>query len=173
LSKPVRQRELLAAIETILNDGSEGAGGEASGSSLRRRNPRDVPARIPVLIAEDNLVNQRVIQRMVERQGYGARIVSSGFEAIQAVEEQAFDLIFMDVQMPGMDGFEATANIRKLDEAVGRRSYIVAMTAHALNSDRERCRQAGMDDYISKPIDSTRLKKILERVPAADEKETK
>ncbi len=172
VSKPVRQRELLAAIETILHDASEDAEAEASGGFLTRGDARDVPARRPVLIAEDNLVNQRVIQRMIERQGYGARIVSSGLEAIQAVEEQAFDLIFMDVQMPGMDGFEATANIRKLDEAVGRRSYIVAMTAHALNSDRERCRQAGMDDYISKPIDSTRLKKILERLPAADEKAT-
>jgi CheY-like chemotaxis protein len=79
----------------------------------------------------------------------------------------------MDVQMPGMDGLEATASIRKLDEAVGRRSYIVAMTAHAMNSDRERCRQAGMDDYLSKPVDSTRLKKILDRVTEGNELTTR
>ena len=167
LSKPVRQRELLAALETLFRDGRNSpADAPPSPSSIKKRIQRDLLARRPVLIAEDNPVNQRVIQRMIERQGYGARIVSSGFEAIQAVGEQAFDLIFMDVQMPGMDGLEATANIRKLDQAVGRRSYIVAMTAHAMNSDRERFKQAGMDDYLSKPIDSTRLKKILERVSA-------
>jgi signal transduction histidine kinase/CheY-like chemotaxis protein len=174
LSKPVRERELLAALHAIFrHGGNSAAAASPSRSSLKGRHRQNVLARRPVLIAEDNLVNQRVIQRMIERQGYGARIVSSGFEAIQAVEEQAFDLIFMDVQMPGMDGLEATASIRKLDEAVGRRSYIVAMTAHAMNSDRERCRQAGMDDYLSKPVDSTRLKKILDRVTEGNELTTR
>ncbi|MGH9612814.1 MAG: ATP-binding protein, partial [Bryobacteraceae bacterium] len=115
------------------------------------RRPR---AGMEILLAEDNVVNQRLIQRLLEKEGYAVEIVPTGREAAAAVEQRGFDLILMDVQMPGMDGLTATRLIREWELANPDkpRIPIIAMTAHALSGDRERCLEAGMDGYLSKPI---------------------
>jgi CheY-like chemotaxis protein len=113
-------------------------------------------------MVEDNPVNQRVAQMQLAKLGYAADLAAGGAEALQALTERTYDLIFMDCQMPGMDGFEATAEIRKR-EGGERRVPIVAMTANALEGDRKKCLAAGMDDYLSKPVDLKKLTDILLR----------
>jgi PAS domain S-box-containing protein len=115
-----------------------------------------------VLIAEDSQINQIVASRTLERCGCHAQIVADGHEAIEAFKAQEFDLVLMDCQMPKLDGYETTAALRRLETA-GRHTPIIAMTAHALEGDRERCLSAGMDDYISKPMASKALRAVLER----------
>jgi PAS domain S-box-containing protein len=116
-----------------------------------------------ILVAEDNLVNQRVAAAMLTKRGHSVTVVNNGREAVAALKREPFDLVLMDVQMPEMDGFEATAAIRLLEEDTGRRVRIVAMTAHAMSGDRERCLAAGMDGYLSKPIDQRSLFAAVER----------
>jgi CheY-like chemotaxis protein len=113
-------------------------------------------------MVEDNPVNQRVAQMQLAKLGYAADIVAGGEEALQSLSEHTYDLIFMDCQMPGMDGFEATAEVRKR-EGGEHRVPIVAMTANALEGDRKKCLAAGMDDYLSKPVDLKKLTDILLR----------
>jgi CheY-like chemotaxis protein len=115
-----------------------------------------------VLVAEDNVVNQRIAERLLTRRGHTVTIVSSGRAALDALARDSFDIVLMDVQMPDMDGFEATAAIRRRERETGERIRIVAMTAHAMQGDRERCLAAGMDDYISKPIDQRVLFDVVE-----------
>jgi signal transduction histidine kinase/CheY-like chemotaxis protein len=136
-----------------------------------RRHPEGEQRRCTVLVAEDNAVNQRVIRGLVERQGLAIQMVSNGLEAVNAIKERFFDLVLMDVQMPEMSGLEATAEIRRLEPELGRRHTIVAMTANAMKGDRELCIDAGMDDYLSKPIQVPRLNEILARLqpPVAQE----
>jgi PAS domain S-box-containing protein len=119
------------------------------------------PAR--VLVAEDNIVNQRVAASLLSKRGHVVTVVSNGREALDAMRREAFDLVLMDVQMPEMDGFEATAAIRQLESETGTRVRIVAMTAHAMTGDRERCLAAGMDGYLSKPIDQRSLFDAVEQ----------
>ena len=118
------------------------------------------PARI--LVAEDNVVNQRVAAGLLARRGHQVTVVSTGREALAAIQAGTFELVLMDVQMPDMDGFEATAAIRDWERTTGRHVRIVAMTAHAMTGDRERCLAAGMDGYLSKPIDQRSLYAIVE-----------
>ncbi len=110
-----------------------------------------------VLFAEDNPVNQRLITGLLAKQGHRVVVVDNGAAAVQAVRAQAFDLVVMDVQMPEMSGFAATAAIRELERGTGRRVPILAMTARAMKGDREECLKAGMDGYLSKPIQSGQL----------------
>ncbi len=149
LTKPIRQSTLLDAIMTALGstataeDGAAGAVGPArqvGGRTLR------------LLLAEDNVVNQRLAVRLLQKRGHDVVVVGNGREALAAVGDQRFDAILMDMQMPEMDGFEATAAIRARESATGAHTPIVAMTAHALKGDRERCLAAGMDAYVSKPL---------------------
>jgi PAS domain S-box-containing protein len=193
LVKPVKQSALL---DTILNALShpvdpEAAGGRnseaktASASQLRLRTaPADgapglrsaaatagPPLRI--LLAEDTPVNQKMAIRLLEKRGHKVTLATTGQEAVAAAARERFDLALMDVQMPGMDGFEATAAIRAAEWAAERagsprsRLPIIAMTAHAMKGDRERCLAAGMDDYISKPIEADRLWEVLSGITPA------
>ena len=114
-----------------------------------------------VLVAEDNPVNQKVVTRMLERLGYGAHVVGNGLEALDALEQRPYPLVFMDCQMPELDGYEATAQIR--ERYPDRQIAVVALTAHAMEGDRERCLAAGMDDYLAKPIDAGALRDVLAR----------
>ena len=120
-----------------------------------------------ILIAEDNLINQKVIERMVQKLGYRADLVSNGREALDALSRVPYGLVFMDCQMPEMDGFEACREIRNRD-LDGTRIPIIAITANAMKGDRERCLAAGMDDYVSKPFKQDDLKNVLEKwIPVA------
>jgi CheY-like chemotaxis protein/HPt (histidine-containing phosphotransfer) domain-containing protein len=120
-----------------------------------------------VLVAEDNPVNQLVIETLLERRGIAVDLAADGVEAVRRLDPDRHDAIFMDCQMPNLDGYEATAQIRAA-EPEGRHVPIVAMTAHAFAGDRERCLAAGMDDYLSKPLRSEDLDPVLERwLPAA------
>jgi CheY-like chemotaxis protein len=115
-----------------------------------------------VLVAEDNAVNQRLIVRMLEKRGHRVAVTGNGREALDAVSKDTFDVVFMDVQMPEIDGFEATARIREKEKGTRRHQFVIALTAHAMKGDRERCLASGMDSYLSKPIQPQELDKILE-----------
>jgi CheY-like chemotaxis protein len=120
--------------------------------------------RLNVLVAEDNLVNQKLVVRMLEKRGHRVKVVDSGLAALEALEAERFDVVLMDVQMPEMDGLEATIKIRKKERDHGTHVPIIAMTAHNMKGDRDRCLQAGMDGYISKPINAKELFEALERL---------
>jgi len=124
------------------------------------------PDALDILVAEDTLFNQKFIHRLLDRWGYKSTIVENGREAIAAMSRDHFDIVLMDVQMPEMDGFEATHKIREMEKKSGAHVPIIAMTAHAMKGDRERCLEAGMDDYVPKPISSkTLLNAISALVP--------
>ena len=118
-----------------------------------------------ILLAEDNVVNQKLALRLLEQMGYRADMASNGIEAVESLERQMYDVILMDVQMPEMDGLEATRHIRKLTNTP--QPHIIAMTANAMEGDRELCLSAGMDDYISKPI---RVDELIEALLKAERK---
>ncbi|HSB05219.1 MAG TPA: response regulator, partial [Thermodesulfobacteriota bacterium] len=123
---------------------------------------KEQPIPAYVLVVEDNLVNQKVVVRMLEKMGCRVNVAGNGFEAVKRVGQSTYDLIFMDCQMPEMDGYEATAEIRRIKNN-SKRTPIIAMTAHTMPGDREKCLQAGMDDYISKPIKKETLSEILQK----------
>jgi len=137
--------------------------------------PESFPARgqepLRILIAEDNPVNSRLATLLVEKQGHCAVTVATGREALKALEQQRFDLVLMDLQMPEMDGFEATRIIRERERGTQRHLPIIAMTAHAMSGDRERCLAAGMDNYISKPVDRNLLFAAIESVATGQQAE--
>ncbi|HSP66729.1 MAG TPA: response regulator [Bryobacteraceae bacterium] len=157
LVKPVRQSELLSKICQSLESAPKLA------STARCSEPK-IASETRVLIAEDNAVNQTLVRRLLEKRGYSMVVVGDGRAALAALEREAFDIVLMDVQMPDMDGFAATAVIREQEQASGRHIPIVAMTAHALKGDPERCLAEGMDAYISKPIRTEELYRTLERL---------
>ena len=119
--------------------------------------------RLHILVADDNIINQRVAGRMVEKLGYRVDIVTNGREVLEAVRQTNYDLILMDRQMPEMDGLTATVAIRQHERQSGRHTPIIALTASAMESDRQECQQAGMDDYVSKPVAKEILLAILAR----------
>jgi two-component system sensor histidine kinase/response regulator len=185
LTKPVRQSELLDAIMSALGDGRLPAAATSEAEPVRK-NSR--PLR--VLLAEDNPVNQRLAVRIMEKWGHSVSVVGNGRKALEAWEKEVFDLILMDVQMPEMSGLEATIAIRDRERAKGSvngngiitsaendsipltdpnsvRIPIIAMTAHAMEGDREKCLAAGMDHYVTKPIDQKRLFEVVEGFCAA------
>jgi PAS domain S-box-containing protein len=116
-----------------------------------------------ILLAEDHVVNQKVAVRMIEAMGHRVTVVSDGRQAVETWEAGSFDVILMDVQMPEMDGFEAVAAIRRIETSAGGHVPIVALTAHAMKGDRERCLDSGFDDYLSKPIRSAKVREMLEK----------
>jgi CheY-like chemotaxis protein len=115
-----------------------------------------------VLLAEDSLLNQRLALALLEKQGHHVTLVTTGRDALWAIESQRFDLALMDVQMPEMDGLTATGEIRSREKLTGEHLPIIALTAHALKGDRERCLEAGMDGYLSKPIRATELYEMID-----------
>jgi CheY-like chemotaxis protein len=125
--------------------------------------PSSTPTPLSLLLAEDNPVNQKLALRLLEKRGHTVVTAANGCEALAAFEQRPFDAVLMDVQMPEMSGFEATAAIRERELGTGTRIRIIAMTAHAMSGDRERCLAAGMDDYVAKPIRSAELFAAVER----------
>jgi PAS domain S-box-containing protein len=165
LTKPVKQSELLDAIVTALSASLQHAEPEAPAPA-----PPPGPSRraLRVLLAEDNAVNQRLAVRLLEKQGHSVALAVNGKEAVAAARHEPFDLVLMDVQMPELDGLEATAQIRQEERETGRHVPILAMTAHAMKGDRERCLAAGMDAYISKPVQAAELWEAVRKlVPGA------
>ena len=160
LMKPVKQSELFDAILIAL--GATGAEEEAPETLAEESLQRIAPLRI--LLAEDSLVGQKLAVGLLQRQGHTVVVANHGREALAAMESHAFDLVLMDVQMPEMDGLEAAGAIRAKEKQTGKHVPIIAMTAHAMKGDRQRCLQAGMDEYISKPIRAKRLFQTIQAV---------
>jgi CheY-like chemotaxis protein len=163
LSKPVRQSQLFDTLAMLL---AKDAAPKAAAPSKPRLDA-GMAARHPlrILLAEDNVVNQKLALHLLSQMGYRADVASNGQEAIESVERQDYDVVLMDVQMPEMDGLEASRRITG-KWAANQRPRIVAMTANAMQGDRELCLEAGMDDYIAKPIRVEYLVEALGRVPA-------
>jgi len=168
LIKPVKPSLLFDCLLAVLGGEASGAEGRAPASLVtRQRLAEEAPGgkqkhRQPrVLLAEDNLVNQKVATRLLERLGCSAEVAANGREAAEALERSDYDLVLMDCQMPEMDGFEAAARIRSME---GRgRTPIIAMTASGMEGDRERCIAAGMNDYIAKPVSRRALGQVLKK----------
>jgi PAS domain S-box-containing protein len=165
LTKPVIQRELQAAIVRVLQPSSGEAG--CSDSVFPGAPPEQTPEKLRplrILLAEDNIVNQKVATRMLENDGHRVTVVANGREALDALERETFHLVLMDIQMPEMDGFEATIAIRARERYTGKRIPILAMTAHAMIGDQDRCLVAGMDAYVAKPVRKAELLQAISSV---------
>jgi two-component system sensor histidine kinase/response regulator len=158
LTKPVKQSDLLDAIVEVLTS--------APHQPLHPRSVSPAPVglrRLRVLVAEDQRTNRALVSRILEKRGHTAFCVQDGIEALTALEENAFDAVLMDVQMPRMDGLAATRAIRRKEKSGEKHLHVVAMTAHAMKGDRERCLKAGMDAYVGKPIRPEELLHALEQ----------
>ena len=162
LVKPVRQGELLDAICQVLQKESQ----RKTTPLITRHTLREVQNRSRVLLVEDNAVNQTLAVRLLEKRGHVVSVAGDGRAALAALEKETFDIVLMDVQMPLMDGFEATVAIREKEKLSGGHIPIIAMTAHALKGDLDRCLSAGMDGYVSKPIRTSELFAAVERLSA-------
>jgi two-component system, sensor histidine kinase and response regulator len=164
LPKPVTQTDLKACLMAIF--------GKESGEWLDHTQPMVTPQalhaerdskRKRILLVEDNVVNQKVAVRIIEKMGHRVDVAADGHQGVEAWAARAYDLVLMDCQMPVMDGYEATRQIRRR-EAGRRRTPIVALTAHAINGADLECFEAGMDDYLTKPIEPARLRALLARM---------
>ncbi|MEW6347491.1 MAG: response regulator [Thermodesulfobacteriota bacterium] len=162
LLKPVKQAELLLTISRVMKEPS--SVGETGPSLVTRHSIRESKRRLRILLAEDNLVNQKLAKRMLERMGHEVVVARHGQEALELWDKGAFHLILMDVQMPVMDGLEATKTIRERESNRGGHIPIIAMTAYAMAGDKERCMDAGMDGYVPKPINAQELFQRVEEV---------
>ncbi len=158
LSKPIYSSELKSVICSLIGGRPENPDHrpEAEPSVSRA-----VPKPCKILLAEDNVINQKLTTRYLQKLGHDVVIANDGEEAFRFFQEDNFDLLLMDVQMPKMDGFEAAQKIREAEQARGHRTPIVALTANAMAGDRERCLRAGMDDYLAKPM---RLKDLEQTI---------
>jgi PAS domain S-box-containing protein len=160
LQKPVKRERLLRALRQVVDPAAEA---HRTGRPESDALPTAAPTGLNVLLVDDNPFNQKVATMKLERRGYRVRVAGTGREALAALAEGAVDLMFTDVQMPDMDGYELTAAVRAREAAGGRRLPIIAMTAHAMKGARERCLAAGMDDYVSKPIRDDELMAAIVR----------
>jgi CheY-like chemotaxis protein len=168
LTKPIKPAQLHEVLVRVIS------GAKAKPSARKNTGPkldRSLASRLPLrtLLCDDNLINQKVALRLLQQMGYQADVASNGVECLKALERQPYDIIFMDVQMPEMDGLEATRQIRERQKNPGQPGHfkpeiaIVAMTANAMQGDREKCLAAGMDDYLSKPVRPEDIRLVLER----------
>ena len=161
LTKPIRQCELRDAIMQVLaTTKNQTSNPVLTCKSLHET--RELTLSLKVLVTDDNLVNQRLVTRLLEKRGHRVTTASNGLEALEALQKEPYDLVLMDVQMPRMDGFEATAKIRKSENGTNSRIPIIALTAHAMKGDRERCLAAGMDGYLTKPIRLPELEELIQ-----------
>jgi two-component system, sensor histidine kinase and response regulator len=170
LLKPIKQSELLFTLSRVL---LQPGAGETKPSLITRHSIRETRRRLRILLAEDNVVNQKLASRMVERMGHTVVVAEDGKKALDFLEREDFDLILMDLQMPEIDGLETTRIIRDLEKPTGKRIPIIAMTAHAMQGDKDRCLQSGMDGYISKPITAQDLFETIENIVSAAGSEEK
>ncbi|HTS27753.1 MAG TPA: response regulator [Bryobacteraceae bacterium] len=158
LLKPVGENDLIAVLARALGRTSAG---ETAGKS---EHSSSCIAHMRILVAEDNPVNQKVATRLLEKTGHHVVVVSDGAAAVREAQSGAFDVILMDIQMPVLDGFDAAREIRRIENGTGWHVPIVALTAHAMQGDREKCLSAGMDDYLSKPLQLREVNRVLHRV---------
>jgi CheY-like chemotaxis protein len=166
LGKPIHQSQLFDTLATLLahdevRKPAAAAPKPALDAGMATRHP------LRILLAEDNVVNQKLAMRLLQQMGYRADLASNGIEAIECVERQTYDVVLMDVQMPEMDGLEASRRITARWPAT-QRPRIVAMTANAMQGDRDMCIAAGMDDYVTKPIRVDALVAALSQVPSRE-----
>ncbi len=159
--KPIKQSELFEIISTALNKPSRS---EKRPSLVTRHSVREGKRCLNVLLAEDNAINQKLASRILQKMGHTVTIAENGMKVLQNLESKRFDVILMDVQMPEMDGFQATKAIREKEKISGGHIPIIAMTAHAMSGDKERCLATGMDGYISKPINTQELLKNIDEL---------
>jgi signal transduction histidine kinase/HPt (histidine-containing phosphotransfer) domain-containing protein len=170
LAKPIKQSQLFNTLTAMMAAPSADATVPSLPPSQRRRPVREIKSRIPealrvrtrILLVEDNLVNQQVAMRMLERMGYKADAVENGREALESLAQRDYDVVLMDCQMPEMDGYSATSEFRRR-EGSSRRTTIIGITAHALPGDREDCLKAGMDDYLAKPVTPQDMVETIDR----------
>jgi PAS domain S-box-containing protein len=164
LPKPVKMKQLQECLRKALNWKESGSPETCTPKIAQHPGGLDSPKKFRILLVEDNLTNQKVALRVLQKMGHQADAAGTGLEALKAQERNLYDLILMDVQMPVMDGLEATREIRRLAEAFSKpRIPIIAMTAHAVKGDREKCMEAGMDDYLNKPIQPKELADMIAR----------
>jgi CheY-like chemotaxis protein len=167
LRKPITRSELSKAIIAALSrpEMPREQTAHPSGSHHPQHDAETGPRRrLRILLAEDNVVNQRLVVRLLEKHGYSMLVARTGHEVLTVLQQQSVDLVLMDVQMPEMDGLEVTAAIRKQERQSGVHLPIIALTAHAMKGDQERCLAAGMDGYVSKPINAQTLSATISRV---------
>jgi CheY-like chemotaxis protein len=156
LVKPIKGSELLEAMVNALDRETRPLRHSAA-------KPLQSARKLRILVAEDSMVNQRLAVSMLQKMGHTVMIAGSGKEALDVYERHPFEVIFMDVQMPEMNGLEATQRIRSMEKGSDSHIPIIAMTAQAMSGDRERCLAAGMDDYVDKPVSSKSMAAALER----------
>jgi len=165
LVKPLRESRLLDCLRAVVAARGQ-AQPEVSRATLvteESLQETNFGTRTRVLLVEDNPVNQRVASRMLQKLGYRVDLAEDGRQALEACERSEYDVVLMDCQMPVLDAFRATEELRRREEGTGRHLTIVAMTAHAMPGGRERCLEAGMDDHVSKPIKVEGLRRVLLR----------
>jgi two-component system sensor histidine kinase/response regulator len=163
LTKPVRQSLLLEAMLSVLATN----GHAVDRPVVTRHTISESQRTLRILVAEDNAVNRRLVEALLGKRGHTIVSATNGREAVAAAARESFDIVLMDVQMPEMDGYEAVAAIRKMEAVAGTHVPIIALTAHAMKGDREACLAAGMDEYLSKPINADALFALIESLTAA------
>ena len=159
LLKPVSQSELLNSVMKIVEPADELPTNDSVLACVEQQRPTK---RLRVLLAEDHIVNQKVASHMLENLGHHATVVADGLQALAALEAGTYDVVLMDIQMPEMDGFQAVARLRERERATGGHTRVIALTAHALKGDRERCLEAGFDDHLGKPLHASELRLVLD-----------
>jgi signal transduction histidine kinase/HPt (histidine-containing phosphotransfer) domain-containing protein len=167
IGSPIKPGILQAALIELLDGRAPQSGGVTLATNpapIKKESGMAQRLPLKILVTDDNIINQKVAMRLLQQLGYEPSIASSGSEALATLEKSAFDLVFMDVQMPGMDGLEATRRIRETERLTGRPTVrIIAMTANAMMGDRDKCLNAGMDDYLAKPVRPEALQAALEK----------
>lgn len=158
LTKPVKQSQLFRTLDNLFSNTDQ-----INGANVTNQLIRETPPKARILVAEDNLFNQKVSQKILERLGYEPIIAENGKVAFDEVFNNTYDIIFMDVEMPVMDGIESTKNLRASEHKLAKRPVIIAMTANALAEDKKKCLDAGMDDFVSKPVTIETINKVIKK----------